>query len=171
MQTLFVIFFIIIGIIFGVWKQWKQLYPTLLFWIIGNLLYESLLYNHRVWEFHPVGIDHYFLPTHPIISTAIAFLVYPFVIVVYLGRFPKTLINKICWIIFWSLLFQGVESVLYYYQSITHHFGWSLLWSFIFNLVTFLLLAIHQWKPWVAFLFSIFFIVFLFIIFQPPIPT
>lgn len=55
MQTSFVVFFIIIGLLFGVWKRWNEFYPTLLFWIIGDLLYASLLYNNRMWEFHPVN--------------------------------------------------------------------------------------------------------------------
>ncbi|PAE23843.1 CBO0543 family protein [Bacillus sp. 7894-2] len=171
MQTFFVFFFIIIGICFGAWNKWREIYPTLLFWIIGNLLYEVLLYNYRVWVFKPVGVDNFLLPTHSVISLAIAFIVYPFVSVVYLGRFPNTLLKKILWIILWSLIFQGAEIILYNFKSITHHFGWSLLWSFIFNLLTFLLLAIHQWKPWVAWLFSIIFIILLIILFQPPIPA
>lgn len=170
MQSSFVIFFIIIGIIFGVWKRWNEFYPTLLFWIIGDLLYSSLLHDYRVWEFRPVWIDHFILPTHTIIATAIAFLIYPSVIVVFLGRFPKSNFKRICWVIFWALIFQGIETIAYFNKSIIHQHGWTLAWSFIFNIVTFSLLAIHKWKPWVAWLLSLLNIVFLWIIFHPPIP-
>ncbi|MFD2923956.1 CBO0543 family protein [Halobacillus naozhouensis] len=170
MQTSFVLFFIIVGLFFGVWKRWNELYPTLLFWIIGNLLYCTLLHNYRVWEFRPVGIDHLFLPTHTVIAIAITFLISPFVIVVYLGRFSKSILKKVCWIIVWSLTFQAVETIAYYNQSITHHYGWTLTWSFIFNIVTFSILPIHQWKPWVAWLLAALNISLLFIIFDPPIP-
>jgi hypothetical protein len=36
------------------------------------------------------------------------------------------------------------ETLAYFNHSITYHHGWS----FIFNVVTFTLLPIHQWKPW-----------------------
>jgi hypothetical protein len=170
MQFSFVIFFIILGLVFGVWKHWNEYYPTLLFWIIGNLLYNTLLYHYRVWEFVPVGIDHFFLPTHTVVSVAISFIIYPFVIPVFLGRFPKTLFKKACWIMVWALIFQIVETIAYIKHSMAHHYGWSLGWSFIFNSVTFTLLPIHKWKPWVAWLLSSLFIIFLWLIFLPPIP-
>ncbi|MDO6849136.1 hypothetical protein Q4S57_14345 [Priestia megaterium] len=64
MQSSFVLFFIILGLLFGKWRRYQEYYPTLLFWVTGNLLYEVLLFHHRVWVFHPVGIDHLFLPDH-----------------------------------------------------------------------------------------------------------
>ncbi|MGV3464192.1 MAG: CBO0543 family protein [Heyndrickxia sp.] len=170
MQSSFVIFFIIIGIIFGDWKRWNEYYPTLLFWIIGNLFQGTALYHYRVWEFIPVGMDHLLLPTHTVIGLAITGIIYPFVIPVFLGRLPETLFKKICWIIFWILIFQVVETIAYINNSITYHHGWSLGWSFIFNVVTFALLPIHQWKSWLAWLLGVLFIVILWIIFHPPIP-
>ncbi len=171
MQTSFVIFFIVIGLIFGVWNRFKEFYPTLLFWIIGNLIYDILLYHHRVWEFIPVGIDDIFLPNHLIISLAISFAIYPFVIVVYLGRFPsKSIFTKISWVTLWALVFQIIETIAYYNKSISHHHGWSLIWSFMFNMTTYTILVIHQWKPWVAWSLSVIKITILFIIFDPPFP-
>lgn len=95
MQSSFVIFFIIIDIIFGVWKRWNEFYPTLLFWIIENLFQGTALYHHyRVWQFFSVGIDHFLLPRHTVIGLAITVIIYPFVIPVFLGRLPKTLLKK-----------------------------------------------------------------------------
>jgi len=170
LQTSFVIFFIIISLFYGDWKRWNEYYPTLLFWIMGDLLYASLLHDFRVWEFRAVWIDHYILPTHTVIATAIAFLIYPSVIVVFLGRIPKSNIHKICWIILWSLIFQLIESIAYLNDSIVHHYGWNLYWSFIFNLVTFSLLAIHKWKPWVTWILAGFNVTILYLIFNPPMP-
>lgn len=170
MQSSFVIIFIIISLFLGVWNRWNEFYPTLLFWIIGDLLYASLLHDFRVWEFVPVWIDHFILPTHTIIATAIAFLIYPSAIVIYLGRFPKTIFKRICWIILWAIIFQGVETVAYLNKSIIHHHNWNLAWSFGFNIMTFTLLAIHKWKPLIAWLLTFAVISFLWIMFQPPIP-
>lgn len=170
MQTSFSIFFIIIGLLFGVWSRWKEFYPTLLYWIIGNLLYSSILNHYRVWEYVPVGIDKKILPTHIIIGLKMAFITYPFIIPVFLGRLPKLLSNKVLWIIFWAILFEGVEFIAYLNKSIIYHYGWSLLWSFIFNLATYTLLTIHYRKPWIAWSLSFIFIIILLVIFQPPIP-
>jgi len=170
LQTSFSIFFIIIGLLFGVWNRWKEHYPTLLFWIIGNFLYGTLLNHYRVWEYHPVGIDKIIFPTHTIIGLKIAFLTYPFIIPIFLGRLPKLFFFKILWIIFWALLFEGVEFIAYITKSITYNYGWSMLWSFGFNLVTYTLLTIHHWKPWIAWSLSFITMIILLIIFQPPIP-
>jgi hypothetical protein len=100
----------------------------------------------------------------------IAFLTYPFVIPIFLGRLPTKLSFKIWWIIFWALLFESVEFIAYLKKSITYNHGWSLLWSFVFNLVTFTVLTLHYWKPWIAWSVSLIYIIILLIIFQPPIP-
>lgn len=98
MHTSFSIFFIIIGLLFGVWSRWKEFYPTLLFWMVANLFYSSI--HFRVWEHIPVGIDKTFFPTHTIICLRNNFLTYPFIIPVFLGRLPKLLSYKIGWIFF-----------------------------------------------------------------------
>ncbi|MFD5853363.1 CBO0543 family protein [Cytobacillus pseudoceanisediminis] len=170
MQTSLVVFFIIVSLLFGAWKRLNEFYPTLLFWIIGDLLYASLLHDFRVWEFRPVWIDHFILPTHTIIATAIAFLIYPSVIVVYLGRFPKTNFKRIGWVVFWALIFEGIELIAYFNGSIIHQYGWTLAYSFLFNIITFSLLAIHKWKPWAAWALAFFSILLLWIIFDPPLP-
>jgi hypothetical protein len=48
MQSSFVLFFIILGLLFGKWRRYQEYYATLLFWITGNLFYEVLLFRHRV---------------------------------------------------------------------------------------------------------------------------
>ncbi|MCS0789880.1 hypothetical protein NX021_17220 [Cytobacillus firmus] len=170
MQTSFVVFFIIISLLFGAWKRLHEFYPTLLFWIIGDLLYASLLHDFRVWEFRPVWIDHFILPTHTIIATAIAFLIYPSVIVVYLGRFPKTIFRGIGWVVFWALIFEGIELIAYFNKSIIHQYGWTLAYSFLVNIMTFSLLPIHKWKPWAAWVLAFISVLLLWIIFDPPLP-
>jgi hypothetical protein len=170
MQSLFVIFFIIAGLVLGVWKSFTQYYSTLLFWIIANLIYELLLYNYRVWEFKPVWIDHLLLPTHNAISMAISFIIYPFVMPVFLGRLPEKLKGQAGWILLWSILFTGVELIAFLNDSISHHHGWSFRWSFLFNIVTFTLLIAHYRKPWIAWLLGGIFIAALYLIFDVPTP-
>ncbi|MGA5691610.1 CBO0543 family protein [Cytobacillus pseudoceanisediminis] len=115
-------------------------------------------------------MDHFILPTHTIIATAIAFLIYPSVIVVYLGRFPKTLFRSIGWVVFWALIFEGIELIAYFNKSIIHQYGWTLGYSFLFNIMTFSLLPIHKWKPWAAWILACISVLLLWIIFDPPLP-
>ncbi|TYS62251.1 hypothetical protein FZD47_19480 [Bacillus infantis] len=170
MQSSFVIFFIIAGLFLGAWKSFAQYYSTLLFWIIANLVYELLLSNYRVWEFNPVWIDHLLLPTHNAISMAIAFIIYPFVLAIFLGRLPEKLQGQAGWILLWSILFTGVELIAFLNDSISHHHGWSFRWSFLFNIVTFTLLIAHYRKPWTAWLLGGIFITALYLIFDVPTP-
>ena len=170
MQTSFIVFFVIVSLFLGKWRRLSEFYSTLLFWIIGDLLYGALLYHYRVWEFQPVWIDHVLLPTHSIIAIAIAFLIYPCIIVVYLGRFPQSPFKRLGWILLWAVIFECIELIAYMNESIIHQHGWTLLWSFIFNIITYSLLAIHNWKPWVAWILAIFFILLLWNIFDPPLP-
>ncbi|QJX77556.1 CBO0543 family protein [Priestia megaterium] len=170
MQSSFVLVFIILGLLFGKWRRYQEYYPTLLFWVTGNLLYEVLLFHHRVWVFHHVGIDHLFLPDHLMVSLGITLIIYPFVIPVFLGRLPLHVSGSLWWILLWALLFTVIEFIAYVNHSITHHYGWSLLCSFLFNIVTFSLLIIHQKTALAAWILSGSFIAFLFIFFDIPMP-
>lgn len=44
------------------------------------------------------------------------------------------------------------------------------MWSFMFNMTTYTILVIHQWKPLVAWSLSVIKITILFIMFDPPFP-
>ncbi|PIB57799.1 hypothetical protein, partial [Pseudomonas sp. 2822-17] len=36
----------------GDWEKWEKYYPTILFFIIGDLLYNFLFYNYPMWLFN-----------------------------------------------------------------------------------------------------------------------
>lgn len=42
------------GIKWGNWRRWRDYYPTILFFIIGDLLYSCLLYNHQLWAYQEI---------------------------------------------------------------------------------------------------------------------
>lgn len=35
----------------GNWRNWKEYYPTILYFIIGDLSYKVLFYNKTLWEY------------------------------------------------------------------------------------------------------------------------
>lgn len=52
------------------WSQWKKQYSTILFFMVVNLLYNTLYYNHTLWAFR--GITAEWL-NHSIINIAFTF--------------------------------------------------------------------------------------------------
>ena len=77
------ILYIIAGFKWGDWRNWKLYYPTILYFFIGDLLYNFLLYKQSLWLFHDL-----ILPNHTTITIMTMAISYPATILIYLGRFP-----------------------------------------------------------------------------------
>jgi hypothetical protein len=82
-------FYLIIGFIWGDWRNWKKYYPTILFFIIGDFLYNFLLYKKSMWFFHDL-----ILPNHTMITLLTMIISYTGTVLIYLGRFPKSWKNR-----------------------------------------------------------------------------
>ena len=87
-----------------------------------------------------------------------------------LGRFPKTRLKQGLWVSFWVFLFSILEYInLHYLQLISHHNGWSMMWSVLFNIVMFSMLRIHYKNPLMAWGLSLIWILFLLMMFPIPL--
>jgi hypothetical protein len=169
---------ILLGLLFagwkwGDWKNWREYYPTILFFIIGDLLYNFLMYNFPMWQFHPT-FDNAILPNHTFISLAVSFISFPVKVLIYLGHYPenKSKIKQLFYIFAWVLTFTAFEfTAIYIWGGISHHNGWNMLWTFLFYIVTFMLLRLHHNRPLLAWIVSIGIITFLFFYFKVPIGT
>jgi hypothetical protein len=162
--------FLIAGIIWGDWKQWRDYYPTILYYIIGDLLKFALLYHYTMWTYQETIMGESILRNHTIISIMIMVIVYPSTILIYLGRFPQTRWRKLAWISFWTILYTSVEFINEKYLNlINHHHGWNIGWSLLFNFVMFTLLRIHFKNPLLAWGLSIPWVIFLLNVFNVPI--
>jgi hypothetical protein len=51
MHLVFTALFLLAGIKWGNWRRLRDYYLTILFFIIGDLLYSRLLYNHQLWAY------------------------------------------------------------------------------------------------------------------------
>ncbi|WP_010283042.1 CBO0543 family protein [Bacillus timonensis] len=154
----------------GDWRGWREYYPTILFFIMGDLLKNVLFHDYWIWTFHETMFAKNILVNHTFISLLIMFIAYPATVLIYLGRFPETKWKKPLWIGLWVFLYVIVEYIsLQYFHLITHHHGWSMYWSILFNLVMFMMLRLHQKQPLLALGVSVIWILFLLYMFPIPL--
>ncbi|MFD0824564.1 CBO0543 family protein [Neobacillus sp. M.A.Huq-85] len=151
----------IAALIWGDWRNWKQYYPTILFFIIGDFLYNFLLYNKSMWIFHDL-----ILPNHTMITLLAMAFSYTATVLIYLGRFPKSWIKRFFWFLLWWGIYIVIEFINNKMGFITYHHNWNFGWSIIFSGIIFFILPIHQKKPLLAWFLSIIIIVYLLIIFD-----
>lgn len=154
----------------GDWRNWQLYYPTILFLIIGDFIYQFFLYdNYPMWIFHPVWIDKNIGLTHTHITILVMLIKYPCTVLMYLGNYPyHSKLKQIRYILLWVFIYTFTEIFDLAVKGVTHHNGWNLGWSMIFDVVMFLLLALHYKRPLLAWFFSFIFIVFLWNVFDVP---
>ncbi|HBI04882.1 MAG TPA: hypothetical protein DDY49_12735 [Paenibacillaceae bacterium] len=122
-------------------KNWREYYPTILFFIAGDLLYQFITYDYPLWEYAG-GIDSPFLT--PII---LMFTAYPATILLYLKYATKGWKSFIIHYFLWIVLFAIVELTLGKLNLILYANGWSVGWSIIVDFLLFLILRIHYSYP------------------------
>ncbi|WP_058309049.1 CBO0543 family protein [Gracilibacillus massiliensis] len=153
--------YIIAGYLWGDWKNWKKYYPTILFFIIGDFLYNFILYNDSMWVFHDA-----ILPNHTFITILSMFVSYSATVLIYLGRFPQGWKKRFLWFLLWSGIYIIIEFINNILGFITYHNGWNFVWSCLFTGVIFVILPIHHKRPLLAWSLSIVVILSLFVIFD-----
>jgi hypothetical protein len=172
MHFIYCFSFLIVALKWGDWKNWKAYYPTILFFIGGDLLKNALLHNYRMWEFQEVYFGQKILVGHFAIDLMNMIICYPAILLIYLGHYPRGLWKQIIWIAFWVLILSAKEFInLKYLNLINHYHGWNIVWSVIFNIIMFIILRIHFKSPLLAWAISIIWIIFLYNWFDVPINT
>jgi hypothetical protein len=154
----------------GDWRNWRKYHSTILFLWFGDLLYNVLCHDYRMWEYKESIFAENLLSNHTIISLLIMFVAYPATVLIYLSKFPKGTYKSISWILFWVTLYSLIEYInLKYLNLVSHQNGWTIGWSVLFNLILFPMLWLHFKKPIIALLTSIPIILFFVIYFNVPI--
>lgn len=54
---LVVVVYIIFAKKFVEWDRWQEFYPTIQFYIICNLLYNFLFYQHTLWRYKAITVS------------------------------------------------------------------------------------------------------------------
>ncbi|RSK25742.1 hypothetical protein EJF36_01855 [Bacillus sp. HMF5848] len=171
MTILLVILFVTVAWRWGDWKNWKLYYPSILFFILGDLLYHYLLFDFfPMWRYNPFGLDESLGLTHTFIAFLIMFFIYPASILLYLGHFPTGSgpMRKFAYYIVWIGITVLIEYIIVQFNGIQYYNGWSLTWSALFVIVMLFTLRIHHIYPLAAWVLSLLFITFLLIKFQVP---
>ncbi|GHH96945.1 CBO0543 family protein [Neobacillus kokaensis] len=170
MHLIFNALFLGAGLRWGDWKNWKRYHSTILFLWFGDLLYNILCYEYKMWEYNESIMAENLLSNHTVISLLIMFVAYPATILIYLGQFPKETSKSIIWILCWVALYSLIEYInLRYLDLVSHHHGWTIGWSILFNVMLFPMLRLHYKKPMIAMLVSIPIVLFFVIYFNVPI--
>ena len=133
------------------WKRWSDFYPTIQFYIICNLLYNFIFFNHTLWAYKPrtPWLNHTF------IDLAFGLIFIPIILMIYLKHIPKMFKNVLFYILAWVMVFTVTE---YFFQKaglFIYHNGWGIINSAIFNVIMFSVLGLHFKRPLYAIVLSI----------------
>jgi len=135
----------------GDWRNWRQYYPTMLYMIVGDLMYNFLTYNYTMWKFNPTSFDKGIYSSHTLITLGIDFINFPAVVLLYITHFPaKGLHKQILYILVWAMMNSLIELAAHFFSGISYEHGWNYGWSALFNVIMYILLRTHYKQPLLA---------------------
>jgi hypothetical protein len=146
-----VIVYLIIGYFYVNWKRWREFYPTVQFYIICNLLYNFIFFNHTLWAYKPKS------PwlNHTIIDLTFSFMIMPIVIMMYLQYFPANTKRRVVYLSAWVAFFTIIEFIFQKKEFFIYDNDWGVYNSVYFNIIMFSILIIHYKRPIVSILIAI----------------
>ncbi|WP_064092330.1 CBO0543 family protein [Rossellomorea aquimaris] len=161
--------YIFIGWKFGNWKEFHSYYSTILFFIIGDLLSQFLLYDYSMWKFQAISeLDQSLKLNHTLISLLKMIVQYTVTVAIFIGRLPSSLLKKVIWVGIWTGIFAITEGFTHFIGIMTYHHGWHFGWDLIFNVMMLSVLIIHHKRPIVAWIISFPIVLFLWFYFDVP---
>ncbi|MEH7110121.1 MULTISPECIES: hypothetical protein [Bacillaceae] len=128
------------SIIKGAWRHLDRYYPTLLYFAVGNLAYECIAHFYfHLWHMDSKG----YFPEIVADFILLFFIASPGILI-YLATYPSTPRERILHIVKWILIFTFVEWLAgHFFGVIKYENGWSLGWSFLFNIIMFPMMRLH----------------------------
>ncbi|MDQ0154771.1 CBO0543 family protein [Robertmurraya andreesenii] len=169
-NVIYALVWLIAPMIWGDWRNWQKYYSTIMFFIMGDLLYLYLLSDHfPMWKYNPHEIDDNLGLTNSHISLSIILIKYPATVLLYLSNFPKKgRFKQFGYYLLWVGIYGINEIIDLKLNLIQYHNGWSFWWSMFFNMILFYFLWVHYRNPILAWLFSFVYIAFLWVVFDVP---
>lgn len=97
---------------YGDWKNWRLYYPTCLFYVIGVITENIVTEKKQLWHiecFPMKGVlaDYY-----------IAYVIFPFIIILFLSNYPKTIISQVKRLILFVFSLSFIEYIGYFKKHI-----------------------------------------------------
>ena len=162
-QIISTLFMVIAACKFGDWRNWRLYYPTILYFIVGNLLYSLLTYNYPLWQYESPLLKTTFS------NILLTFVFSPALILIYLYHFPKGVAKGIIYIVVWVGISIAIEEIAYLLGFISFHNGWNIWWSILFNFFMLPLLFLHQKRPYLVWVSSFIIAIAVIIYFKIPL--
>lgn len=124
----------------GVWRRWRDFYNTVLYVIIGDLAYQFVFNDYRLWTY-PGVLGHTYT------ALIITFIIFPPAIILYLTHFPSGFLKQVLYIIIWAVVNTLIELAACIMNGLRYEHGWTLYWSFILFFIAFILIRAHHLRP------------------------
>ena len=155
-----IIFTILSAWKWGDWRNWQKYHTTMLYIAMGNLLYNFLYFDHRLWQYEP-----HFLVNHVIADTLTTFTILPLTCLIFLTNYPDTVNGQLFRIIKFITIYFLFEVVFDVYGEIVYNCGWNIWWSLAWLFMMFPMLALHHKRPLIAYGFSTIVLIVMMILF------
>ncbi len=147
-----VLVWIAFAIIFLDKKIIQQTYATVQYFIIFNLVYNFLYYNHTLWEYQGLTTP---ILNHTFIELSFTFIILPIAVVVYLKYFPSQKYHQLFYLFFWVVFFTFIELLFYKMEMFRYDNGWGVTDSLWFNVLMFFMIRLHYSRPFLTMMLSI----------------
>ncbi|MBB6453108.1 hypothetical protein HNQ94_001556 [Salirhabdus euzebyi] len=134
----------------GDWRNWEKYHTTMLYFAVGNLLYNFLTANYFLWR-----LDADFLSNHTVTEILYTLIIFPGTAMLFLCNMPKDKHRRNIHIIKWISIYALWELGFVFTKSIEYQYGWTYWWSVSFDIFMFPMLLLHHKKPLIAYLLSI----------------
>ncbi|WP_367179373.1 CBO0543 family protein [uncultured Clostridium sp.] len=125
----------------GDWRNWRKYYSTILFFILTSVIFSILTYNHPLWSYKPVIINHTFTDLFVCIT------IYSSTIMMFIPHLPRKTTKKIIHVSFYVAVYSIAESIAIKFGYFNHFNGWNIWYTLIFDYIMFLVLILHYKKP------------------------
>ncbi|MCF8568291.1 hypothetical protein LLE49_26570 [Alicyclobacillus tolerans] len=151
---------------FGDWRNWKKYQSTILYFMMCDLLYNFLTYNHPLWYYTTMPVI-----SHVGANLLVMFITYPSALLLYLYHFPNAsrFKNKVMYLTAWGLGLSLIEKAYKLAGILNYRNGWNTWWSVGFTFVALILLKMHQTHPLLVYLLSVGSAVVLLMMFHIPV--
>ncbi|MFC4322740.1 CBO0543 family protein [Litchfieldia salsa] len=134
----------------GLWRDWQKYHTVMLYFVMGNLLYNFLTANYFLWR-----LDADFISNHTLTEMLYTFIIFPITTLLFMGNYPvgkRKILLHYLWYISWYVFVEWIFSKAGY---IEYQYGWNILWSAFFDCFMFPMLRLFYKKPIIAYLISI----------------
>lgn len=113
----------------------------MLFFIVGNMTCDLLLYQKPLWEFTDIIGSYVFL------SIGLMLLLYPATVILFFTFLPSKPAIQVVYILLWTAVYAFVELISLRLNLFAYHNGWNFYYTIAHNIFMFALIRLHFSRP------------------------